>query len=259
MQKNTLNLLHGHGFMFSQHRCRVNENNYEQFNDKLTTLQLSWEMDNGMYSVCDLNHKRFLYLCPKLHKLIGNHTPVNWAPGSKDGFYGYIHSNDLAFVLDTERMVYEFLNPLPLYEKQKYKLIYEFRLIGEANVSYRLVNHLKLLEHDKFGNSWLLLIKSNLVYGNFRDETMHRFLLNSDTKKLCLFCDNGGSKPHHILTRRELEILSLISQGLDNNTIAEKLFISIGTLCKHKQNIIEKTQTANITQALIYAGILGLV
>jgi len=90
-------------------------------------------------------------------------------------------------------------------------------------------------------------------------ETLRRFLINHQTNELCLFLDENSNKPQHLLTKREHEILILIAQRLDNKAISEKLFISTCTLGSHKQNIIEKTKTANITQALSYSTILGLV
>ncbi len=259
MQKNTLNLLQNHGIVFSQHYCCANEQDYEKFDNKLTALLNSWEMDNAMYSVCDLKSKNFLYISPMLQNLFGQQKPADWSPGNKNGFYGTIYPDDLAFVLDTEIMVYEFLQTLPLHERLNYRLIYEFRLLGAENNLYRIINQLKIFEYDKFGNSWLLLVKSNLMPGMLHCETLRRSMINRQTKELCLFLDENGNKPQQLLTKREQEILALIAQGLDNTYISEKLFISTCTLSKHKQNIIEKTQTANIIQALSYATILGLI
>ena len=52
------------------------------------------------------------------------------------------------------------------------------------------------------------------------------------------------------LSIREIEVLALIMQGLTNNEIAEKLFISYETVKSHRKNILEKTNAKN-TAALI--------
>src|SRR5450432_1193998 len=52
------------------------------------------------------------------------------------------------------------------------------------------------------------------------------------------------------LSIREIEILGLIMQGLTNNEIAEKLFISYETVKSHRKNILEKSGAKN-TAALI--------
>jgi two-component system, NarL family, nitrate/nitrite response regulator NarL len=52
------------------------------------------------------------------------------------------------------------------------------------------------------------------------------------------------------LTRREKEILQLLSKGLTSNEIAEKLFLSTFTVDTHRRNMLQKFNVHN-TQALI--------
>lgn len=52
------------------------------------------------------------------------------------------------------------------------------------------------------------------------------------------------------LTKREKEILRLISEGLTNNQIAEKLFISPLTVDSHRKNLLTKLN-ANNTASLV--------
>ncbi len=58
------------------------------------------------------------------------------------------------------------------------------------------------------------------------------------------------SKPMPVLTRREKEILGLISEGLTNNQIASQLFISELTVDTHRRNLLMKFE-ANNTASLI--------
>lgn len=60
-------------------------------------------------------------------------------------------------------------------------------------------------------------------------------------------------------TRRELEVLGLVAQGLTNQEIADKLFISKRTVDGHKANLIQKTGSKNIVDLLIYAVKKGIV
>lgn len=61
------------------------------------------------------------------------------------------------------------------------------------------------------------------------------------------------------LTRREIELLGLICQGLSNQEIAEKLFISLSTVKKHSYSIFQKLGVSNRTQAVLAAQKLSLV
>lgn len=49
----------------------------------------------------------------------------------------------------------------------------------------------------------------------------------------------------HSLTKRELEILKLISQALSNKEIAQALFISVQTVSVHRKNIMRKIGVSN--------------
>jgi DNA-binding NarL/FixJ family response regulator len=55
-----------------------------------------------------------------------------------------------------------------------------------------------------------------------------------------------------ILTRREKEVLELIADGMTNNEIAKKLFISVSTVDTHRKNLLAKFETKNIA-ALVKA------
>ena len=48
-----------------------------------------------------------------------------------------------------------------------------------------------------------------------------------------------------LLTRREVEVLKLIAEGLTNHEIAEKLFVSDSTVDSHRKNLISKLQVKN--------------
>jgi DNA-binding CsgD family transcriptional regulator len=61
------------------------------------------------------------------------------------------------------------------------------------------------------------------------------------------------------LSRRELEVLELMSQGLSNQEIADKLFVSANTIKTHTRNLFEKLNVARRTQAVQIGRGLGLI
>lgn len=60
------------------------------------------------------------------------------------------------------------------------------------------------------------------------------------------------------LTERELDVLNLIAQGLNNHEIAEDLHIASKTVSNHISNIFNKLQVADRAQAIIKARKAGL-
>lgn len=61
------------------------------------------------------------------------------------------------------------------------------------------------------------------------------------------------------LTPKEIQLLGLVSEGYSNKALAEKLFISLSTVCTHMRNINVKLGTHNRTQAVATGRRHGLV
>ena len=61
------------------------------------------------------------------------------------------------------------------------------------------------------------------------------------------------------LSKRELELLGLIAQGLSNQDIAERLFLSPQTVKVHVRNIYSKLDVSSRTQAVARARLLGIL
>ena len=61
------------------------------------------------------------------------------------------------------------------------------------------------------------------------------------------------------ITRRELEILELIAQGLSNREIADKLFVSENTVKTHSSRLFDKLSARRRTQAVQIAKEMGLL
>ena len=53
------------------------------------------------------------------------------------------------------------------------------------------------------------------------------------------------------ISRREKEILALVSESMTNEEIAQKLFLSAKTVKTHVRNIFEKTNIRNRTEAAL--------
>ena len=81
-------------------------------------------------------------------------------------------------------------------------------------------------------------------------------------KLLAEYAENfGTSSPptHYTFTERERDILTLLSQGLSNMEISEKLFLAEGTVRNYTSVLLKKLGVADRTQAAILAIRYGLV
>lgn len=70
---------------------------------------------------------------------------------------------------------------------------------------------------------------------------------------------DGAGKPSARLTRRELEILQLLAQGLSNDVISRQLYISPTTTRNHIQNILGKLGVHSKLEAVAHAVRAGYV
>jgi ATP/maltotriose-dependent transcriptional regulator MalT len=61
------------------------------------------------------------------------------------------------------------------------------------------------------------------------------------------------------ISKRESEVLELISQGLSNQEIADKLFVSLNTVKTHSARLFEKLEVKSRTKAIHKAKELGLI
>ena len=98
----------------------------------------------------------------------------------------------------------------------------------------------KGVEEDEIVVAINEIAKGNKYYNHNVAKILAESLMSGDEK-------NEGSES---LTKREVEILTELVNGLSNKKIAEKLFISIRTVDTHRANIMSKLNV-NKTAALV--------
>lgn len=64
---------------------------------------------------------------------------------------------------------------------------------------------------------------------------------------------SGNAQNITTFTQREKEILKLITEGLSNKGIAEKLFISVKTVETHRTNLLKKAEAKNTAELVKFA------
>ena len=80
-----------------------------------------------------------------------------------------------------------------------------------------------------------------------------RTTLSPDAAQALVQTANKSSEPSFDLTERELEVLALMVEGLNNTQIAGKLGVSPSTIKSHVSNILSKFNVASRTEAVTLA------
>jgi len=81
-------------------------------------------------------------------------------------------------------------------------------------------------------------------------------------KNILIFFDDRSQKAvkeNPVLTKRELEVLKLISAGASNVEIAQSLFISVSTVKSHVLNLFTKLEVNSRSKAVVEAEKRGII
>ena len=113
----------------------------------------------------------------------------------------------------------------------------------------------KMLEAGASGYILKTVNKEELISTIQRVAAGEKYFSSEVTAQLMNnFSDKSSqSNPADVLTKREKEILTLISQGLTDKEIAEKVFLSPLTITTHRKNILSKLGLKNKVELTRFA------
>ena len=156
-----------------------------------------------------------------------------------------VHPDDLEVVRRIDKKVWEFLETLPEEEKLTYKYIYEMRVLDRGKY-VRMIYQMRILafKDDNFLGMGII----DLAPEQSANTSVRFQIKNCLTDEIIPFAIESATDV--LLTPREREILALAKEGMFSKEISEKLNISIHTVNRHRQNILEKLQVDNIIEAI---------
>ena len=156
-----------------------------------------------------------------------------------------VHPDDLEVVRRIDKKVWEFLDTLHEEEKLTYKYIYEMRVLDRGKY-VRMIYQMRILafKDDNFLGMGII----DLAPEQSANTSVRFQIKNCLTDEIVPFAIETATDT--LLTPREREILALAKEGMFSKEISEKLNISIHTVNRHRQNILEKLQVDNIIEAI---------
>lgn len=176
----------------------------------------------------------------------------------EEDIYKRIHPEDLFQRNLLELEFFNFLKILEPEERLNYSTKCKIRTLNSKKEYQPILHRSFYLKNSSEGGLWLAVClynysfeKSATVRGIdgkiFNTKTGETFYI--DTYENCA----------DLLTSREKEILLLISKGGISKEIANQLNISINTVNRHRQNILEKLNVNNSIEAVRTADALNLL
>ena len=156
-----------------------------------------------------------------------------------------VHPEDWEVVRRIDKKVWEFLDTLPEEEKLTYKYIYEMRVLDRGKY-VRMIYQTRLLAFKD--DNFLAMGMIDLAPEQSANTSVRFQIKNCLTDEVVPFTIESATDV--LLTPREREILALAKEGMFSKEISEKLNISIHTVNRHRQNILEKLQVDNMIEAI---------
>ncbi|MEM9088329.1 MAG: response regulator transcription factor [Cyanobacteria bacterium P01_F01_bin.53] len=116
------------------------------------------------------------------------------------------------------------------------------------------------IKETKAGNSWIDPSIASLVLSQVKPTAASSDSFKQKTVEIrAVDAEYEQIIEAYPLTNRELEILECIVAGCSNAQIAEKLFVTVGTVKTHVRNILNKLGASDRTQAAVRALRSGLI
>lgn len=176
----------------------------------------------------------------------------------EDDIYKRIHPDDLFQRHLLELEFFNFLKTLTPEEKLNYATKCKIRALNNNN-DYKFILHRSFyLKNSSQGGLWLAVCLYNYLFEKTAvSNTIEGQIINTKTGES--FFVETYVNCIDLLTLREREILALIGKGIISKEIAAKLNISINTVNRHRQNILEKLNVSNSIEAVRTAEALNLL
>lgn len=219
-----------------------------EFNSLLTSI---FSPGANYYYIVDFFDREIKQMSSSIETLLG----LDSLTVTFEDIINSIHPDDLPFVSQAEEMAINyFYNEIGKENILKYKVCYNFRS-KVADGSYQLFHHqaivLSVDEVGGFGKS--LNIHTNINHittiNNFKIQIIG---IEDETDSIQLEVINGNNKVKKasFFSKRESEIINLVSLGFKNSEIASKLFISEHTVKNHRKNILKKAGTKSSSELI---------
>lgn len=182
---------------------------------------------------------------------------IETGSSDEDDIYARIHPEDLVEKRMLEYEFFKMVDALTPDKKTFYKATCRLRM-KDGTGMYRLVeNSTQALCLSPAGKIWLILCCYNLSALPSCGTGITPCIVSNLTGEVTSL--TFETKRKQILTEREKEILRLIQDGRPSKQIAALLDISVNTVNRHRQNIIEKLSVGNSIEAVTAANAMKLL
>lgn len=225
--------------------------------DCINQIRAVTAIDNDCRVITDASADRCYIVGGNLTGLIGisddGLDTVDLAANSSDEdiIYNRIHPEDLVEKRMLEYHFFKYVDNLPDNRKLHYKATCRLRMRNRTGEYVCIDNSTRAIRLSPRGKIWLILCCYNLSSYRQEGPGISPRIIDMTSGKISDISLSGQRST--ILSPREKEILNLIKDGKLSKEIADILDISVNTVNRHRQNILEKLCVDNSMEAVMAA------
>ncbi len=243
--------------LWSRQQISTLDVDYNLWNKKRKTIQAFSQMSQSCIFTVDVFKQRYDFASDNFSSVFGyNLTDIKTIRKQGDLLEERIHPNDRVQILEYQIEHGQFIYSLPQEERNDYLQIFQIRMLNARQQYVNVISRQQVIEKDKNGKAWIIMGMIDISPDQILSEKIKRTVLNRKTGEILTSLPIPAEKK---LTKREKEILLLISQGFLSKEIADRLKISIYTVNNHRKNILEKLNVDNAMEAINAARDWGIV
>jgi len=208
--------------------------------------------------ILDLHTRRYIYLNQANEAITGLPNDVF----SKKGLmytYSRIHPWDLLHLISITKKVLDIFPGMKKEDQLNSKLTYDIRYNHPSKGYIRINQNILPVSIAENGKPAIVIIQSSDISEIKKSTRMQYYMATWKGKNLETIFKGSTSAYGNILSDREIEILTLLSEGFTSNQIAKKVSLSPETIRTHSKNIINKVGAKNMTEVVKIAVIEGWI
>ena len=157
------------------------------------------------------------------------------------------HPEDIQRMQEKERLASDFLfKKIPVDQIIDYKVVYLNRIITKSGKTKTILHQAKAISVTEDGRLMKVIgVHTDITYLSTPIDHKVSFISFKYPSYYSQSTEKLGLKERNLYTKREVEIIELMSVGFSIQEISEQLFISEHTVKTHRKNILRKVEVKN--------------
>lgn len=223
------------------------EQPYAEILDKYKEIARNYaQMENAIAVLSDMRtNSSYIYYggFSQIMKIGQNQTDNKVSSIWEKEIFKLIHPDDLAGKHLQELCFFHFIKRQPQKKRADYYLMSKLRMQTATNNYIPVLHRMFYIQTPANGTLWLALCLYSPLSFDLPAKCM---IINSVDGHITELEEQDNTD---ILSAREKQVLSLIDKGMTSKSIADILSISIHTVSRHRQEILNKLQVKNSIEA----------